>query len=470
VLGALAVVGRPNATMAALSQRFADPGWQASEVTPFSSARKWSSASYDGHGSWLVGAPEMILEYGHQAVLDRAGELAADGNRVLLLAGAATPSAAHPDGQRLPDGIEPVALVIMEEQLRPDAGGTLEYFAEQGVSVRVISGDHPATVAAIARRLGLPGSDEPVDARELPQDPARLAAAVSGATVIGRVAPHQKRAIVDALQGLGRVVAMTGDGVNDVLALKRADVGIAMGSGTPASRGVARLVLLDDTFATLPGVVAEGRRIIGNVDRVSRLFLTKTSYAALIAVLVAVTGLPYPFYPRHLTIISTLSIGIPGFLLALAPNADRVPPGFLGRALRFAIPAGVVVGVASLGAFVAVRASSAGLPAARTAATIVTVSLSLFVLAALARPLRSWRGVMVLALAGAFAGLFSVSWLRTQLAVIVLPAGLLALSLGLAAAGCAALPAAWMLARGHHLAAGQRTTPASRAGHQETST
>ncbi|HYS32839.1 MAG TPA: HAD-IC family P-type ATPase [Streptosporangiaceae bacterium] len=393
---------------------------------------------------------------GPGAVLDRAAELAADGYRVLLLARAPAgpPGGRSSDadpaggGPRLPGQMEPVALVTLEEQLRPDAQATPDYFARQGVSVRVISGDHPATVAAIARRLGLPGADTgpALDARELPGDAAELAEAVADATVIGRVTPHQKRAIIGALQDQGHVVAMTGDGVNDALALKDCDVGIAMGSGTPASRGVARLVLLDDSFATLPGVVAEGRRIIGNVDRVSRLFLTKTGYAVLIALAVAAAGVPYPFYPRHLTIISTLSIGIPAFFLALAPNADRVSPGFLGRALRFAVPAGIVIAAAVFGAFLAIRVSGHGLGAAGTSATVVAVALSLFVLAALARPLASWRGGMVLALAAAFAALFTLPWLRGQLAIVVLPAGPFALSLGIAAAGCGALLAAWPFA------------------------
>ena len=449
-LGALAVADpRPNATMRALAARFPDPGWQRGQVVAFSSERKWSAASYDRQGSWVIGSPEMIMA-APAPVLDRAAELAAGGYRVLLLARADAPAGSRQDGApSLPGEIEPVALVTLEEQLRPDAQATLDYFARQGVSVRVISGDHPATVAAIARRLGLPGADsgQALDARELPSDAAELSAAVRGATVIGRVSPHQKRAIIGALQGAGHVVAMTGDGVNDVLALKDSDVGIAMGSGTSASRGVARLVLLDDAFATLPGVVAEGRRIIGNVDRVSRLFLTKTCYAVLLAVAVAAAGVAYPFLPRHLTIISTLTIGLPGFFLALAPNADRVPPGFLGRALRFAVPAGVVIGVAVLCAFFALRATGHGLGAARTGTTIVAVAMGLFVLAALARPLASWRGAMVLALAAAFAAAFTLPWLRGQLAIAVLPADLFALSLAIAAAGCALLLAAWPLAR-----------------------
>jgi cation-transporting ATPase E len=373
-------------------------------------------------------------------VLQRAGQLAAEGQRVLLLASSATAV----ESERLPGRVEPVALVALQERVRPDAEVTLHYFASQGVSVRVISGDHPATVGAIARGLGLPGADHPVDARELPQDPEQLDAVLGGATVIGRVAPRQKQTIVAALQRLGHVVAMTGDGVNDVLALKNCDVGIAMGAGTPASRGVARLVLLDNKFATLPQVLAEGRRLIGNVDRVSRLFLTKTCYALMIALVVSAVAVPYPFYPRHLTVISTLSIGVPAFFLALAPNAERVAPGFLRRALRFAIPAGVVITATALAAFFLVRASGHGLAAARTGATIVTAFLSLGVLAGLARPLASWRGAMVLALAGAFAAVFTVPWLRDQLALVPLPPGLLWFCVAIAAAGFGVLAAAWL--------------------------
>lgn len=445
VLGALAAADpRPNATMRALAERFADPGWAPDQAVAFSSARRWSAASFNGRGSWVIGSPDTILaaQAARLGVLDQAANLATEGFRVLLLA--RTPAL---DGPPLAAETAPVALVTLQERLRPDAKATLDYFAGQGVSVRVLSGDHPATVSAIARRLALPGAEHALDARELAEDAAGLAAAIRDATVIGRVTPRQKRAIVGALQGHGHVVAMTGDGVNDVLALKASDVGVAMGSGTSASRGVARLVLLDDAFERLPRVVAEGRRVIGNVDRVSKLFVTKTSYAVLIALAVAVAGVPYPFYPRHLTIISTLSIGLPAFFLALAPNAERVAPGFLARALRFAIPAGLVMAAASFGAFVMVRAMGLGLGAARTSATIVAIAMSLFVLAALARPLASWRGLMVLTLATAFAALFAQPWLRTQLAIVVLPAHVLGLSLGIAAICCVLLLLAWPLSR-----------------------
>jgi cation-transporting ATPase E len=444
-IGAVAAAdpGR-NATMLALADRFADPGWRPTSTTPFSSARKWSSASYEGQDDWLIGAPEMMLtDGGSRDVLDRADRLAAEGYRVLLLASSTEPV----EAERLPAGLRPIALIALQEQLRADAQATIEYFASQNVQVRVVSGDHPQTVGAIGRRLGLAGADRPLDARELPGDDHQLTVAVRDATVIGRVAPRQKQAIVAAIQRSGHVVAMTGDGVNDVLALKNCDVGIAMGSGTPASRGVARLVLLDDKFAALPAVVAEGRRLIGNVDRVSRLFLTKTCYALLIALAVSAATLPYPFYPRHLTVISALCIGIPAFFLALAPNAERVAPGFMPRALRFAIPAGLVIAAGALVAFLTVRAMDLGLAAARTSATVVTVGLSLLVLATLARPLASWRGAMVAGLAAAFVGLFAVPWLRSELALTLLPQRVFWFCVMIAVAGYGLLMALWPLAR-----------------------
>ena len=264
----------------------------------------------------------------------------------------------------------------------------------------MISGDSPLTVGAVAARAGLPGAGEPVDARDLPEDPGALGRLLEERSVFGRVTPQQKQAMVTALQARGHTVAMTGDGVNDVLALKLADIGIAMGSGAPATRAVAELVLLDSRFATLPGVVAEGRRVTANIERVANLFITKTVWATLLAVAVGVTLLPYPFLPRHLTIIDTLAIGIPSFFLALAPNTRRYVPGFVGRVLRFAIPAGSIIAAATFAAYALARAAGLPLVQQRTAATLVTLILSLCVLVLLAVPL-TWRRIV---LVGAVAG------------------------------------------------------------------
>ena len=224
--------------------------------------------------------------------------------------------AAPLDGSLLLAGTEPAALLVLTEELRDEAADTVRYLASQGVTVKVLSGDAPRAVAAIARRAGIPASGDPCDASVLTDE--QMAGAIAAADVFGRVRPSQKLAAIKALQAGGHVVAMIGDGVgNDVQALKQADLGIAMGSGSDASRSVARVVLLDDTFAAVPQLLAEARRVIANIERVAGLFVTKTVYAALIAVAVGAAAIPFPFYPRHLTVVSTLTIGVPGFFLAL---------------------------------------------------------------------------------------------------------------------------------------------------------
>jgi cation-transporting ATPase E len=218
--------------------------------------------------------------------------------------------------------------------------------------------------------------------------------------VFGRVSPQQKRGVLRALRANGHIVAMTGDGVNDVLALKNADVAIAMGSGSGAARAVAQIVLLDDAFASLPKVVAEGRRVVGNIERVARLFLTKTVYSLILAVLVGIARLPFPFLPRQLTLVGALTIGIPAFVLALAPNADRARPGFVRRVLRAAIPAGVVAAASTFAAYAVARADqTTGLAADRTVAVIALTVVALWVLAIVARPYTPWRIGLVLAMA-----------------------------------------------------------------------
>jgi cation-transporting ATPase E len=297
-------------------------------------------------------------------------------------------------------------MVLLEDTVREDAPEILAFFEEQGVDLKVISGDNPATVAAVARRAGVPNAEHGLDARTLPDDPAELAEVVGREWVFGRVTPHQKRAMVHALQANGRTVAMTGDGVNDVLALKDADMGIAMGAGSASTRAVAQLVLLDNRFATLPRVLAEGRRVINNIERVANLFITKAAYAVLITALVGIIGSPFPFLPRQLTLIGTFSIGVPGFFLALAPNEALVRPGFLERVLRFSLPAGTVAGTVTFLLYEFVRRSDdVTLDEARTAATITLLTIGLAILIVISRPMRPWK----LGLAAAMAGLYSLT-------------------------------------------------------------
>ena len=403
---------------------------------PFSSRRKWSAAGAGGR-TWVMGAPEIVLDgaEGAGALLARARELAGRGLRVVGLAVADAGCGRAPDGDAaLPDGRAAAGLVVLAEEVRPDAERTLAYFRDQGVRVKVISGDNPVTVAAVARRAGVRaagaggggaeaveggaeavegGADEPgpgrdgdlavVDARTLPADASApeeldaLADSVEGADVLGRVTPEQKRAFVRALRRRGRTVAMTGDGVNDALALKDADLGIAMGNGAPATRAVARLVLLSGEFSALPGVVAEGRRVMANTERIASLFLSKTVYASLIAVVVALTAISYPFLPRQLTIVSSLTIGIPAFVLALAPNRRRYRSGFLRRVLVLSVPAGLVAGACTLAARTWLAAVGAPEGQVTTGATLVLVACGLALLTLTARPLWGWRlGLIVL--------------------------------------------------------------------------
>jgi cation-transporting ATPase E len=339
-----------------------------------------------------------------------------------------------------------VAFILLAERLRSDALATIAYFAAQGVALKVISGDSPRTVGAVAARAGVPKAGDPVDARDLPEDPGALGTVLEERSVYGRVTPHQKESMVKALQARGHTVAMTGDGVNDVLALKLADIGVAMGSGAAATKAVAELVLLDNGFATLPGVVAEGRRVTANIERVANLFVTKTVWATLLAVAAGAALIPYPFLPRHLTIIDTLAIGVPAFFLALAPNRRRYLPGFVGRVLRFTVPAGLIIAIATFSAYVLARARGLPLTEQRTAATLVTLILSLCVLALLAMPL-TWRRIalLVAALAG-FVLLFPVRAVRTFYA-LELPRGAVGSTLLIAALGAAALTGFWVLSR-----------------------
>jgi cation-transporting ATPase E len=440
-LGALADDQARNATLAAIGQAFPPPrGWARRDAVPFSSVRKWSAASFAGHGTWVLGAPEMVLSDSPDGLLSRAADLAASGRRVLALAHA--PGAL--DGQALPAGLRAVAFILLAERLRPDATQTIAYFAAQHVALKVISGDSPRTVGAVAARAGVPRAGDPVDARDLPEDPGELGALLEERSVFGRVTPHQKEAMVKALQARGHTVAMTGDGVNDVLALKLADIGVAMGTGASATRAVAELVLLDNDFATLPGVVAEGRRVTANIERVANLFITKTVWATLLAVATGAALMPYPFLPRHLTIIDTLAIGVPAFFLALAPNRRRYRPGFAGRVLQFTVPAGLIIAAATFSAYALARARGLPLDQQRTAATLVTLILSLCVLALLAMPL-TWRRIaLVVAALAAFVLLFPVPAVRTFYK-LELPHGTLQGTLLIAALGAAALTGFWVL-------------------------
>jgi cation-transporting ATPase E len=407
---------RPNASMQAIAEAYPDaPGWTATGSAPFKSATKWSGLSYRDNGNWLIGAPDVLLDP-ESAVAAEAEEIGARGMRVLLLGASDVPV----DSPDAPGHVTPVALVVLEQRVRPDARETLEYFASQQVSVKVISGDNAVSVAAVAATLGLHG--ETMDARELPAEPDALADTMSTHTTFGRVRPDQKRAMVHALQSRDHTVAMTGDGVNDVLALKDADIGVAMGSGSPASRAVAQIVLLDNKFATLPYVVGEGRRVIGNIERVSNLFLTKTVYSVLLALLVGFAGLShklfgtdpllFPFQPIHVTIAAWFTIGIPAFILSLAPNNERAHTGFVRRVMTSALPSGVTIGVTTYASYLIAYhdhgTTPVGQTQASTAALITLLMGAVWVLAVVARPYQWWRVALVATSGLAYVVIFAI--------------------------------------------------------------
>ncbi|WP_069769471.1 HAD-IC family P-type ATPase [Streptomyces sp. LUP30] len=449
VLGALGESDpRPNASLQAVIDAFphAD-GWRCTESLPFSSARKYSGAAFNesdgesdgGSSTWLLGAPDVLLDDDDPA-LGETERLNEQGLRVLLLARAAR-DLGDPEPAR---GARPVALVVLEQRLRPDAGDTLRYFAEQNVQAKVVSGDNAVSVGAVAAKLGLEGAA--VDARGLPADQDGMGRALDEGTVFGRVTPQQKRDMVGALQSRGRTVAMTGDGVNDVLALKDADIGVAMGSGSEATRAVAQIVLLDNSFATLPSVVAEGRRVIGNITRVATLFLVKTVYSVLLALLVVCWQVEYPFLPRHLTMLSTLTIGIPAFFLALAPNTERARPHFVRRVMRYSVPGGVIAGVATFVTYLLARHHYTGdgsLEAETSAATLTLFLASMWVLAIIARPYTWWRVLLVASMGVAFLLVLAVPSLQHFFALKLVGLTMPWIAVGVAAVAAIALEFSW---------------------------
>ena len=444
-----------NATSRCLRSVFKDaPTASPLSTVVFASSRKWSAVSFaagPASGAWVLGAPEFVLNRAAGGapdpsvapVLAVAAELALSGRRVLVLAHAPT-AMTGPEAEQymLPPGLLPVVVLTFREQIRPDAARTLAYFKDEGIGVRIISGDSPGTVSAVAREVGLVFEGDGVDARTLPSDPDQLGEILEGHLVFGRVTPGQKKDMVQALQRRGHVVAMTGDGVNDALSLKEADLGIAMGSGAAATRTVSRLVLLDNKFSRLPAVMAEGRRVIANVERVSMLFLTKTAYAVLLSLAYAGLFWPFPFLPRQLSAVDGLTIGIPAFFLALMPNTRRYVPGFLKRSLVFAIPAGSVAAVVVLAVNAyALFGTAYPLPTVRNATVLALSVVGLWVLLVLARPLDRWRRLLVASMYLGLGGLLALPLVRDFFALAVPPPDLLAVSLLAASAGCAGIEA-----------------------------
>lgn len=388
-----------NPTQHAILERYStSSNLNILKKVPFSSDRKWSGITIEDKGNWVLGAPEMVLGDAYEDIREQVEKEAVKGRRVLLLAN----FNGEELSEKLPNNMEKGALILIEDIIREEAPKTLEYFRKEGVTLKIISGDNPVTVAAVAERAGVLGAKNYVDARTLPDDKEELEKVVEENTVFGRVTPHQKKELVKALQSKGHTVAMTGDGVNDVLALKESDCGIAMASGSDATRAVAQLVLLDSNFSALPEVVAEGRKMINNIERVSELYLTKAMNFIILSTIFAIALLPYPIMPIQLTLIGSISIGIPSFFLALGPNKERVEKGFLKRILQVSIPNGVVIALSTVTMFIIAYTAGLSLDECRTLSVIVAGGIGLVVLARVAYPLNIWRLTLVVSMIGIF--------------------------------------------------------------------
>jgi cation-transporting ATPase E len=387
-LGALASDTDRNSTLQAVHEAYPDIAqWTTTHRIPFDSNRKWKASAFDGHGTWYLGAPEMLAPH-DERVMVRVNQLAGVGNRVLLLCR----SRQWMKEPRKSDDIESMALVVLRERIRVDARDTLKYLESQGVRVVVVSGDNPATVSAIAHEVGIESTNA-IDARTLGDDSMAIDVALEQSSIFGRVSPMQKREMVHALQTRGHVVAMTGDGVNDSLALKRADVGIAMGNATPATKAVAQFVLLDSSFSSFPLMLGEGRRVIANIERVAQLFLAKNAMSFVAIVVGAVSATGFPVMPRQMTFLSTLTIGVPAFFLALAPNSRRFSRGFVSRIVSRSVPIGVAIGISVVMAD-RITGDSSG-----AAASITALICFFFLLLRVAQPLTMQKTLLIFGLA-----------------------------------------------------------------------
>jgi cation-transporting ATPase E len=433
-----------NGTLEAIAAYAGGQPEPLSAQVPFSSRRRWSAARI-GQTAYVLGAPELF-RLGHQA--ERAAREQGAGRRVVAFGTSSSSLAdidvvADPD-QGPPADVSPLGIVVLSERLRPDARETVEYFLSQGVELKVISGDAPTTVAAVASDVGIPSSGAPLDGRELPDDPAGLRRVVEETNVIGRISPDGKRRVVEALKAAGRYVVMVGDGVNDVPALKSARLAIAQGSGSQMAKSVADVVLVRGDFAAVPPMVYEGRKILRNLQRVTKLFVTKSAFAAFLILTVGVTSQEYPVLPRHLTLVATLTIGIPGLFLALAPSSGPwTSPRFLRDVASFAIPAGTAAGLGVVSSYLfAAEALDQDLVHARTVSVTVLTLVGLYlvyVLEASGGQRDRWVGALCLTLFALYCLCLAFSGTRDFFELAVPNAAVVLCSLGGSAIAIAGL-------------------------------
>ncbi len=455
-----ASAGDRNRTLQTIADRYPTDPVRVSAEVPFSSEWKWSGlaiADGDAGGTYVLGAPDILAELGALTlppVLEaKLEEETSQGRRVVAFGRAGSQLPANPASEP-PPRLTPLALVVLEETLRPDAAATIEFMREEEVDLKLISGDARATVTAVAYGVGVPREAGVIEGPELPEGAAALRRAALENTIFCRIKPEQKKALVAALVEAGRYVAMIGDGVNDVPALKQARMAVAMGSGTQVTKGVADVVLLKDQFSRLPEAIGEGRRIARNIHRLGRLYLSKTVYAATLILLVAVPGWAFPFLPRHLTVAALLTIGIPSFVLALMPSDGPLYRGRLLRALAaFAVPAGVAIAIASILSFFLVdTVAGASLEAGRTASTTTLIVLGLAFILLLERgpgrehiAIQSNMLAMVAGLGALYAGILAIAPVRDFFGLELLDATQWFLSMLAAAAGLAIASLIWRL-------------------------
>lgn len=369
--------------------------WTAEKKLPFSSAKKWSGVQFKGKGSYILGAGEFILGREFEKIRSSAESFSSGGRRILLLAHSENPF----NGKNLPESITPLALIAITDKIRAEAASTMEFFNRQGVEIKVISGDNPKTVSMIAKKAGVKNAEKYIDASAADN----ITEKIDEYAVFGRVTPDKKLEIIKALKAKGHTVGMTGDGVNDVLALKEADCSVAMQSGSEAARNVSNLVLLDSNFASMPQVVAEGRRSVNNIERSASLFLSKTVYSFLLALIFLFIQKPFLFEPIQMTLINALCIGVPSFLLALQPNNNIIRGSFIGNVLEKALPNGAAVVSAMIAVLICSGCFGFSTHQTSTVATIVLAAISFMITARCCHPVRPWKIAMLAALIGGFA-------------------------------------------------------------------